>query len=379
MGKYRRVWSVVKATMVPGGDAGLPDAAEEDVAGQHVHHHGSKREEDLHTGPDDLAGHLAADFQIGQTHVLVVEAGHFAVLSAEEAGEHDAGHGQGLLGDGGHLGGGLLDPGRGGAAAFAHQVAEDREDRGDARRNDGQFPRQHGHGDQGADEDDHVGQDVADGAGHHHADAGDVVGNAALDLAGALGGEEAQGQRLEMRVQTVTQVAHHPLAHLLGEPGLEHAQAARHHDHRGHGDGQRPEQGQVGPAVHEEGGVEHHPDQDRVDDAQAGGDQDQQADGEDARPVGLERLCDPPVQMGDAPAGPVATGTGGPPETLGHVFTHGSHGHELGGSCQKQDLPDLRIYRIELILTVRSCADPKVAQAFLSAEFPQAGMPVLPG
>ena len=123
-----------------GGDAGLPDAAEKDVAGQHVHDHGSQREEDLHTGPNHLAGHLAADLQVRQAHILVVEAGHLAVLGAEEAGEHDAGHRQGLLGDGGHLGGGLLDPGRGGAAALAHQVAEHREYRRDAGRDDGQFP-----------------------------------------------------------------------------------------------------------------------------------------------------------------------------------------------------------------------------------------------
>ena len=216
-------------------------------------------------------------------------------------------------------------------------------------RHDGQFPRQHGHGNQGADQDDHVGEDVADGARHHHADAGHVVGDAALDLARALRGEKTQRQRLQVRIEPVAQVAHHALAHLLGEPGLEHPQAARHHDHRGHGDGQGPEQGQVGAAVHEEGGVEHHPDEDGVDHPQAGGDQYQQADGQDTRPVGSEGGGDPPVQVRHPPAGTVPSGVHRPPEPVGHVFTDGAHGRSLWEGRQNQDSPDLRIFRIELV------------------------------
>ena len=71
-----------------GCDTGLPDAAEKNVAGHHVHHDGHKRIENLHTGPHPLANHLASDLEIRQPDVLVVEPVHLASLGPEQAGKH---------------------------------------------------------------------------------------------------------------------------------------------------------------------------------------------------------------------------------------------------------------------------------------------------
>ena len=43
--------------------------------------------------------------------------------------------------------------------------------------------------------------------------------------------KKAQGQGLQVGVKPVSEIAHHSLAHLLGEPGLQNAETARNHHH----------------------------------------------------------------------------------------------------------------------------------------------------
>ena len=84
---------------------------------------------------------------------------------------------------------------------------------------------------------DEVAEDRAGGVGDDALDAADVVRQAALDLARAGLGEEAQGHLLEMRVERVAQVLHHALADDVVDVRLADADEAAHdgqHDHQRH-------------------------------------------------------------------------------------------------------------------------------------------------
>ena len=70
-------------------------------------------------------------------------------------------------------------------------------------------------------------RDRAGGVGDDPLDTPDVVRQAALDLAGAGLGEEAQRHRLEMRVERVAQVLHDVLADDVVDVGLADADAGR--------------------------------------------------------------------------------------------------------------------------------------------------------
>ena len=69
--------------------------------------------------------------------------------------------------------------------------------------------------------------DRAGRVGHDRLDATDVVRQAALDLAGARLGEEAQRHALEVGVERVAQVLHDVLADDVVEVALADADEAR--------------------------------------------------------------------------------------------------------------------------------------------------------
>ena len=141
---------------------------------------------------------------------------------------------------------------------------------------DGQLPRQHQHGDHGADEADDVEHGVAGGRGHHLLDAGYVVGHAGLDLASASAGKEAQGHPLQVGINGVAQVAHHVLPDPVGHVGLGNAQHRVARRDSGHDRSQDPQQPHIWAALREQAVVEHVLDEDRVDHPKACRDEHQQ-------------------------------------------------------------------------------------------------------
>ena len=235
------------------------------------------------------------------------------VLPPEELGQHYAGDGQGLLGNGGHLGIGLLHQAGNGPSFLPHLLADKGEKGHHPHGHQGQFPGEDGHGYHGADQNHHVGDHVGDSCGDHIAHSSHVVGHSGLDLPGAGAGEEVEGQALEMAEQPVPQVSHDPLADGVGKVGLEDADAAGDGDDARHEGGNLPQQVEVGASGGgEQGLVENHLDQQGVDYSQPCGEEDQQTDQKDLGQVG-------PEGCGDAREEPV----GGPDREGGSGCVHG--------------------------------------------------------
>jgi hypothetical protein len=117
----------------------------------------------------------------------------------------------------------------------------------------------------------------------------DVVRQAALDLARARLGEEAQRHPLEMAVQRVAQVLHHALADDVVEVALSDADEPGHDRHRDH---QADVQVQQREVLLGDRDVDEELEQVRVDDAQQARDDDGQEDDGDARAIRPEEAKD---------------------------------------------------------------------------------------
>ena len=234
------------------------------------------REEDLDHREEDASHHRRPDREVGDLAVLRPEAVHLLALAAKGLAQQDAGDGERLLGDGAHLGLGFLREEGDLAPRVPRPVGEEEEDRHHEEGERGELPAEHQHRHQGARDDDHVGDDRGGGVGHHRLDAADVVGEAGLDLPGAGGGEEAHREPLEVPVEGVAQVLHQPLADAVDLVGLGDPDRAGDHRDEDHQPGVDAHQPHVGPAAPaREESVEDELDQDRVDDAQARGEDDQ--------------------------------------------------------------------------------------------------------
>ena len=84
---------------------------------------------------------------------------------------------------------------------------------------------------------------------------------------------------MQVTVQRIPQVAHHPLPYQVGQIGLYDTQPAGHDGNAAHYRAQNPEQAHIGAApFREEGVVKNHLYKYRVNHTQSGGDQNQQAD-----------------------------------------------------------------------------------------------------
>ena len=215
------------------------------------------------------------------------------VLASEELCQQYAGHGERLLGDRGDLGHGTLGAGHHLPPPAPDPAGEQEEDRQDRHRHQREFPRQEQHGDHDGDQRGNAGNEVGEGVGHHRLDSVYVVGDPRLHFAGAGAGQETQRHPKQVVVDALLQIARHILPHLAGQVGLDDAQhPARHGDGR-HQPGEQPEEHQVQRAVGgEKGRVEDLPDEDGVDDAQAGADDYQHTHNGNRQLVGAEQPDD---------------------------------------------------------------------------------------
>ena len=125
---------------------------------------------------------------------------------------------------------------------------------------------------------------------HDRLDATDVVGQAALDLAGAGLGEEAQRHALELHVERVAQVLHDVLADRVGEVRLAEADQA---DGDGHHDHQADVQVELEQVAGGEHVVDEQLEQERVDEAHQAGQEDRPGDHRHLGLVGREEDGDP--------------------------------------------------------------------------------------
>ena len=280
------------------------------------------REEHLDHREEDAAHHRRPDREVGDLAVLRPEAVHLLALAAKGLAQQDAGDGERLLGDGAHLRLGFLRQEGDLAPCVPRPVGEEEEDRHHEERERGQLPAEHQHRHQGAGDDDHVGDDRGGGVGHHRLDAADVVGEAGLDLPGAGGGEEAQREPLEVGVEGVAQVLHQPLADAVDLVGLSDADSAGDHRDDDHQPGVDADQAHVGPpAPAGKEGVEDELDQDRVDDAEARG--------EDDQPHREDHLAAVRAEEAEHAAGEVAVGHPAARLLRGGAMRPAVHGQEV--------------------------------------------------
>ena len=225
-GKNSRLWSVVKATIVPADGAfGLPLAASV-PASQYTN--AGMIEKIVPMIMKNQRPTIAwRIWSAGQPLVEATELGDRVGLLAERLRQQDARHAERLLGRGGQLGQRLLGLGRDLAPDLADAVGEVQEERRQAERQEREPPVEQEHRDGRADRDRQVARDRAGRVGHHRLDTTDVVGQPALDLARARLGEEAQRHALEVGVQRAPQVLHDVLADDVVEVALAHADEAR--------------------------------------------------------------------------------------------------------------------------------------------------------
>jgi hypothetical protein len=94
-------------------------------------------------------------------------------------------------------------------------------------------------------------------------------------------------------VQAIAQVLHHPVADEVRQVGLTDAEQTRDDGDGDHDRDERVEQTEVRSAVGEQRVVEYDLDEQRVDDAQPGRDQDRYEDQRSPAPVGLKQADDP--------------------------------------------------------------------------------------
>ena len=212
-------------------------AVREHPAAHQVDQRRRDREERADHGEERTPDHRLADLQPGEALVLLVEPPDLVALSTERLGQQDAADAERLLGDGGHVGHGLLRAGRDLATSAPDLHGEPQEQRHQRQRQEGELHRQDQHRDQRADDRDHVGEHVRGRVGDHVLDTAHVVGQPRLDLAGARRGEEPQGHELQVGVQGVAEILHHTQAHQVGHVRLADADDAgddRHRDHQAH-------------------------------------------------------------------------------------------------------------------------------------------------
>ena len=174
-----------------GCDAGRR-AAGQHVPGYNVNHHRGYGKEDLHDGEEGLASHLPAQRQVRKAKVALVEPANLLRLPAEELRQHHTRYGQCFLRYGRQVGGSLLGLGANGPALGANVLGQYGERRHRGHGHQSQLPRQYEHGDEGADEDNRIGQHIGHGARDDVLDAAHIVGHPRLDLSGPSVGEEAK-------------------------------------------------------------------------------------------------------------------------------------------------------------------------------------------
>ena len=165
------------------------------------------------------------------------------------------------------------------------------------------------------------------GIGHHRLHAVDVVADAALDLARARLGEEAQRHPLQVGVEGQPQVVHHPLADHVRQvrlPDTDAGREERQHDH------QRALQVEQANVLRAEQVVDDQLQQDRVDDTDADADQDQRGDHHQPRAVRPEEAGDQAQRLRPAarPRGEVRliAAAPGPPCLCRRIMSAGSRG-----------------------------------------------------
>ena len=225
------------------------------------------------------------------------EPSHRFLLLSERLGQQDAADRERLLGQGRDVGQRLLRLLAGGAPHLADPIGQVHEEGQDGQRDGRQAPIQQHHGQQRGDDDDQVGEDGAGRVGHDRLHAADVVGDAALDLAGAGLGEEAQGHLLEVGVDGVAQVLHDRLADAVVDVGLAHADEPADDRDGDHGHDGHVEQPEV---LLGDGHVEQELEQVWVDDAQQAGDDDGDHDHQHLPAVGSEEAGDPTYRRATA-------------------------------------------------------------------------------
>ena len=282
----------------PSLDGRLPDSLVGDHdAGDQVDERRGDGEERADQREEVAPNHLLPDLEVGQPLVLVAEAADLVPLPPEHLGQQDARDRERLLRDGAHLGQGLLGDGGDPPPCPAHARREIQEYRRHRERQHGQLPGQDHHRDEGADDDDDVRQDARGGIGHHALDAAHVVRQAGLDLPRPGLGEEPERHHLQVAVQGVPEVLHHPLPDHIRQEGLAHADQARDDGNDDHEPGgpieevevgrQQVRRNRAGPG--EQRLVEDDGDQQWVHHPERGGQHDQGADQRDLSAVGPER------------------------------------------------------------------------------------------
>ena len=97
-------------------------------------------------------------------------------------------------------------------------------------------------------------------------------------------------------VEAVAQVLHHAVADEVREIGLAHPDHAEHDRDRHHQTHERKQQIEVGPVRDEQGVVEHHLHEQRVDDPEPGGHHDRDEDQRRTSAIGPEQADYPPSQ-----------------------------------------------------------------------------------
>jgi len=261
-------------------------------AGQQVDRDRGDREEGRDHREERPADQLLTDRELRQAFVLCDVPRGRAALAAEHLGEQRSGDRQRLLGERGHVRQRDLGLPRQPSADLPDAAGEPDEQRRQGEGEQGELPGQHRHRDDRADQRDGVGQDRARGVGDDRLQAADVVGQPALDVPGPGGGEEAEGQGLQVGVEPRPQVSQHPLPDGVGEVALPDTDQRAHDRGRDHQRQQLVEQAQLRSAGDEQRPVEDLLDQQRSDDAEPAGHDDQQSDDDQLVPVGREQARD---------------------------------------------------------------------------------------
>ncbi len=264
-------------------------AGEREVAGEPIHQRRHDREDRADDHEEPAADHALAQLEPRKPRVGVAVSSDRLPLAPERLREQDPAHAERLLGDRAHLGERFLGLSGDATPDLADSVGQEEEERQQRKRQQRQAPVDQDHRDHGADDHHHVGSDAAGRIGDHALDATDVVGKAALDLAGLGLGEEAQRQSVQVLVQGVAQVLHHVLADDVVEVRLADADQAgddRRDDHQG------DEHVEQEPVLLRQGHVDDLAEQDRVHQAEQARDDDREEDDHDLEPVGPEEARD---------------------------------------------------------------------------------------